>query len=166
MKISFMKRFIPTSLILDVDGVLTDGKFLYSEKGKIFKQFGPNDHEALKLLPTVLSVVAVTADQKGFSITRKRVQIDMDIPLNLVNAMDRVKWIDDNYNLATCIYMGDGIHDDLVFKEVGYSIAPRNAFYTTRRAADFVTKSAGGDSAVAEACLHILRKFYGKTNRS
>ena len=61
---------------------------------------------------------------------------------------------------ATAIYMGDGIFDSYVFPAVGYGIAPSNAFHTTRVRADYVTTATGGDRAVAEACLHILEKFF------
>ena len=57
--------------------------------------------------------------------------------------------------------MGDGIFDVLVMDVVGYSIAPANADKNAINAADFVTERIGGNRAVSEACLHILKKFYG-----
>ena len=56
--------------------------------------------------------------------------------------------------------MGDGIYDVIVFKEVGYSIAPANSFIQTKKAADFVTKNRAAQGAVAEACFHIAEKFF------
>ena len=56
--------------------------------------------------------------------------------------------------------MGDGIFDPLIFTKVMYSIAPRNAFIFIKEYANYVTKSNGGERAVAEACLHILNKFF------
>ena len=56
--------------------------------------------------------------------------------------------------------MGDGIFDHYVMKGVGYSIAPANADKLAKKHADFITERSGGDRAVAEACLHILEKFY------
>jgi len=90
---------------------------------------------------------------------------DMKFRLELVSTIERVIWMKDNdFEPNETIYMGDGILDAMVFKEVAYSIAPANAFYTTKGKADFVTMSAGGDSAVAEACLHILEKFFDPFN--
>jgi len=43
---------------------------------------------------------------------------------------------------------------------VGYSIAPANSDEKAIEMADYVTKRSGGDRAVAEACLHILEKFF------
>ena len=56
--------------------------------------------------------------------------------------------------------MGDGIFDSLVFDKVGYSIAPNNADSNLKKKADYVTERAGGDRAVAEACLNILEVFF------
>lgn len=151
---------IPKFFVLDVDGVFTDGKFYYTAEGKVMKQFGPEDSDALSLLKGKLVVHAISGDKRGFPITKKRIADDMKLQLDLVSTFERVEWIRKRYNPAETIYMGDGIYDPLVFKEAAYSIAPANAFYTTRALADFVTNARGGEGAVAEACLHILEKFF------
>lgn len=148
------------NFILDVDGVLTDGQFYYSVEGKMMKSFGPDDHDALLLLKPFLNIAVVTGDKKGFEISRKRVEEDMKFPIHLVSTFDRIKWIKENFNSEETIYMGDGIFDAAVFEQVAYGIAPANAFYKTKEKANFVTRSRGGDSAVAEACLHILEEFF------
>jgi 3-deoxy-D-manno-octulosonate 8-phosphate phosphatase (KDO 8-P phosphatase) len=125
----------------------------------VSKIFGPDDNDALSLLKPYLNIHVVSGDKRGFEITKKRID-DMKLPIDLVSTFDRVKWISDRYNLSESIYMGDGIFDAMVFDKVGYSIAPNNAFYTTKEKADFVTRSNGANSAVAEACLHILEKFF------
>lgn len=154
------QRLKPKYFVIDVDGVLTDGKFYYTKEGKVMKVFGPNDHDALQILKNHLKIQMVTADHRGFPITKKRVTDDMKFPLRLVPNSERMAWLKKNFDLKKTIYMADGIFDGEFFNQVAYSIAPANAFYTTKRKADFVTKSGGGDSAVAEACLHILEKFF------
>ena len=129
----------PKLFLLDVDGVMTTGQFIYTENGKTMKVFGPDDHDGLSLL-------------KKF--------IDMKFPLDLVSTIRRVEWISENYDLQDVIYMGDGIFDHYVFEKVGYSIAPANADKNARESANYVTERLGGDRAVAEACLHILEKFF------
>lgn len=148
------------NFILDVDGVFTDGTYYYTAQGKVMKKFGPEDNDALSLLKGRLYVHAVSADKRGYAITRKRIATDMHLPLDQVSTFQRVEWMKKRFVLAETIYMGDGIFDPLVFEHVAYSIAPANAFYKTREAADFVTKARGGEGAVAEACLHILGKFF------
>ncbi len=154
------KRKQIKNFILDVDGVLTNGKYYYTTEGKVMKSFGPDDHDALLLLKPYINICMITGDKKGFNITKKRVVIDMKFPLHEVSTFDRMKWISDNFNPEETIYMGDGIFDVKVFNNVAYSIAPNNAFYKTKEKADFVTYSCGGDSAVAEACIHIMDKFF------
>lgn len=149
------------NFILDVDGVMTDGRYYYTTEGKVMKTFGPDDHDALLLLKSHVHICFVTGDRKGFEISKKRIEEDMKFPLTLVSTFERAKWMrDSGFDLEKTIYMGDGIFDAMVFNEVAYSIAPANAFYTTKEKANFVTRSVGGDSAVAEACLHILEKFF------
>ncbi len=154
------KIIIPKNFILDVDGVFTDGKFYYTTDGKIMKKFGPEDNDGLSLLKGKLHIHAISGDKNGFAITQKRIADDMKIPLDMVSTFQRIEWIKERFNPSETIYMGDGIYDPLVFKEVGYSIAPANAFYTTKSKADFVTNAKGGEGAVAEACIHILEKFF------
>lgn len=153
-------NFKPKYLIIDVDGVFTDGKYYYTEDGKVMKKFGPNDHDALSLLEDKLSIRCITGDKRGFKITKKRIQDDIGLPLDLVSTHDRVEWISKRYNLSETIYMADGLYDPLVFKEVGFAIAPANAFYKTKTFADFVTNNKGGEGAVAEACIYILEHFF------
>ena len=146
--------------ILDVDGVMTTGQFLYTKDGKVMKVFGPDDNDGLGLLKPYLDIRFVTGDRKGFSISKKRVQDDMGFQLDLVSTIHRIQWISEHYDPKEVIYMGDGIFDHYVMKGVGYSIAPANADSNAKSHADYVTERSGGDRAVAEASLHILEKFF------
>jgi len=154
------ERFIPKYFIIDVDGVFTDGKFYYTSEGKVMKKFGPEDNDALSLLKDKLQIHAISGDKNGFEITKRRIVEDMHLPLDMVSTFKRIEWIREHFDPKETIYMGDGIFDPLVFKDVGYSIAPANAFYKTKGLADFVTNAKGGEGAVAEACLHILEEFF------
>lgn len=150
----------PKVLVLDVDGVMTTGHFLYTADGKAMKVFGPDDHDALALLKPHLAVRFVTGDKKGFAISAKRIVEDMRFPLDLVSTTQRAEWIAEHHPLADVAYMGDGIFDPWVMTRVGYAIAPGNADPGARAAAHFVTQRQGGDRAVAEACLHLLARFF------
>ena len=150
----------PEIFFLDVDGVLTTGQFLYSKEGKSFKIFGPDDNDGLSLLKPFIKIHFLTQDTKGFPISKKRIVTDMKYPLNLVSTLKRVEWIKNRIPLDKVIYMGDGIFDHYVFSKVGYSIAPANADPLAKKNADYVTKRNSGERAVAEACIHILKKFF------
>lgn len=149
-------------LVLDVDGVFTTGQFLYTIDGKFAKVFGPHDNDGIKLIKKYLDVQVISADHRGFEITKKRIAEDMGLPLSLVKEEDRLNWFRKNFELDKTIYIGDGIWDVKVFEIVGYSIAPNNAFYLAKEKANYVTRHNGGEGAVAEACLHILKEFFGQ----
>ncbi len=150
----------PTIFILDVDGVMTTGHFLYTQDGKTMKIFGPDDNDGLSLLKPHIGVRFVTGDKKGFPISKKRIQDDMGFEIDIVSTVKRVEWIAERYALESVIYMGDGIFDHYVMKNVGYSIAPANADMNAKKFANYITERSGGDRAVSEACLHILAKFF------
>jgi 3-deoxy-D-manno-octulosonate 8-phosphate phosphatase (KDO 8-P phosphatase) len=155
-----MKMNNPTCFILDVDGVMTTGHFLYSQDGKVLKVFGPDDNDGISLLKDHIEVRFVTGDKKGFPISKKRIVDDMGMPLDVVSTIHRIDWIRERYPLDQVIYMGDGIFDHYVMREVAYAIAPANADKLALEHADYITQRKGGDRAVAEACLHVLEKFF------
>ena len=159
-----LEKKLPKYFILDVDGVMTTGHFLYSAEGKVMKIFGPDDNDGLSLLKTNLEISFITGDKKGFPISKKRIVEDMKYELEIVSTIRRVDWIKERYPLESVIYMGDGIFDHYVMREVGYSIAPANADKLAKQHASFVTERSGGDRAVAEACLHIMEKFFTPYN--
>jgi 3-deoxy-D-manno-octulosonate 8-phosphate phosphatase (KDO 8-P phosphatase) len=147
------------NFIFDVDGVFTDGKFHYSAEGKIVKVFGDADNDALSLLSSYMHIEMVTGDKRGFAISQKRIQEDMGYPLSLVSTFERAQWISNKFDSSETVYMGDGIYDPLVFKQVGYSIAPANAFVHTKKHANYVTLSKGGEGAVAEAVIYVFENL-------
>tara|TARA_B110000483_G_scaffold242065_1_gene326701 strand:- start:3575 stop:4093 length:519 start_codon:yes stop_codon:yes gene_type:complete len=151
----------PKHFILDVDGVMTDGSFYYSKDGKIMKSFGPDDSDALNLLKKYINIEFISADKRGFDISKKRIE-DIGYKINLVGAADRVDWFKEKFDLNEVIFMGDGIFDHYVMKLVTYSVSPSNGDEYTKSIANFVTKRVGGDRAVAEASLHILQRFFTK----
>lgn len=155
----------PKIFILDVDGVMTTGQFIYTENGKIAKIFGADDNDALSLLKQYIKdIIFVTGDKKGYKITQKRIVEDMKYPLFLVSTIDRIKWIKERFDPKEVIYMGDGIFDHYVMKEVGYSIATSDSDPNAIKYANYVTKRKGGERAVAEACLHIMEEFFEPYN--
>lgn len=150
----------PNVLILDVDGVMTTGQFLYSENGKEYKVFGPHDNDGIKLIQEKIKVVFISADKRGFAITKKRIVEDMNQELFMVSEAERLEFIDNNYGLANTIYMGDGYYDANILQRCFYGIAPQNARVEAKNAANYITPSRSGEGAVLDACLHILKKYF------
>lgn len=151
--------------ILDIDGVFTDGKFYYTEHGKVMKEFGADDHDAIKLIRDDVDVIMLSGDWRGYNISSLRVR-DMGYELHKVacNA-ERVKWMHEQFgkDLSHIIYMGDGFTDVMAFREVGYAICPNNASEYAKKYADYVCRCDGGNRAVAEAVFHIYSHFFNKS---
>ncbi len=147
------------NFILDIDGVLTDGKMIYSNKGKILKTFGADDSDALKFLSKYLHISFITSDKRGFPISKKRIS-DMKFNVKLLNTKDRLTWIEKNFDLKQTIFMGDGIFDHIIMKKVGYAITVKNALQHVKKNANYITSCDGSDRAVAEASIHIVKKFF------
>lgn len=148
------------TFVFDVDGVFTDGNFIYTEDGKFAKIFGPHDADGIKLLRKFgITVQAISADKRGFGITNKRIAEDMGIPLELVSESERLDWLKSHFDLGKCAYMGDGFHDAAIFPHVAFSVAPANAFYLTKERANYVTATNAGSGAVLEAALAFLEKY-------
>ena len=150
----------PKVFILDVDGVMTTGHFLYSQDGKEYKVFGPHDNDGLKLLNDRVNLQFITADKRGFPITKKRIVDDMGFELDLVYEHDRFEYIRKKYGFQNLIYMGDGYHDAKILKASMFGIAPKNARKEARVASDYVTESKSGEGAVMDACLEIIKRYY------
>ena len=152
-----MKKLI---FLLDVDGVMTTGQFLYSQDGKAFKVFGPHDNDGLKLIKDKVTIKFITADKRGFPITKKRIVDDIGFELELVPEQSRYEYVKESFGFQNLIYMADGYHDVEILKESLFGIAPKNARREAKDAADYVTESSAGEGAVLDACLKILRRFF------
>jgi len=152
-----MQKF--EKIVFDVDGVFTTGQFLYTEDGKFAKIFGAHDNDGIKKIKNFLNVEAISADKRGWNITKKRIQDDMGIPLTEVSESERLEYFKKMGDLSKVIYMGDGLHDIPIFAIVGYSIAPANAVPQAKMAASYVTQARSGEGAVLDACLHVIEKL-------
>ena len=150
----------PEYFIIDVDGVMTTGQFIYSLEGKMFKVFGPHDHDGLKLIKNLIKINFITADKNGFEISRKRIVDDMGFNLNLVSEETRYEYCNKNYDLKKMIYMGDGLHDATLLKECLFGISPINARIEARNCSDYITPSKSGEGAVLDACIEIKKSFH------
>ena len=147
------------NLIIDVDGVMTTGQFLYSSEGKAYKIFGPHDSDGLKMIKDKMNILFITADKRGYLISKKRIE-DMGYSIELVAEQDRHSYIKEKFGMGNTIFMGDGIFDAAILKECKFGIAPNNARIEAKEAADFITASNSAEGAVCDACIEIKRKFF------
>ena len=160
-----MKK-IPKYLILDVDGVMTTGQFIYDKSGKAMKIFGAHDNDGLKIIKDYFKIIFLTADKKGFNISKKRITGDMGFELELIDEKNRFLYLEKKYNFNNLIYIGDGIYDAKILLKAQLGICPSNARKEAIKSCDYVTPSKSGHGAVLDACLFILKKYYKKEYNS
>jgi 3-deoxy-D-manno-octulosonate 8-phosphate phosphatase (KDO 8-P phosphatase) len=146
--------------IIDVDGVMTTGKFFYSSKGKVFKEFGPHDSDGLKLIDKFIKILFVTADKRGFLISKKRIVDDLGYSLKLLTENKRYEFIK-KIGFKNVIYMGDGYYDSKILDKVYFGIAPKNARIEAKKKANYITPNNSGNGAVMDACLKIKKLLVG-----
>ena len=146
-------------VLSDVDGCLTDGKFIYTVDGKVAKTFGPHDADGVKMLKkNGVMVKFITADKRGLPITKKRIA-DMGCELYVVSEEMRKDFIanaKEKYNCDTVVFFGDGINDALAAAGADYFFAPNNARIEAKAMASFVTPSDGGNGAFLDMSLYIV----------
>ncbi len=146
--------------ISDVDGVLTNGQFTYTEQGKVSKVFGPHDADGVKYLKKYgIDVIFISADVRGSKITAARIK-DMNCDFRVVSESERLGWIKSRYDITNdVIYMGDGIHDAEILKQAFMSIAPNNARWEAKAKAQYVTPTDGGNGAFLDAAIYTINEL-------
>lgn len=148
--------------ILDVDGVMTTGQFFYSTEGKAMKVFGPHDADGLRILSAYLDIEFITADKRGFEISKRRIVEDMGYKLTYVSEKERYEFIQRSFGFDKLFYMGDGYFDAPILKEAFLGIAPANARKEALSVAKYITPSKSAEGAVMDACLHIKERYFDR----
>lgn len=141
--------------VMDVDGVLTDGSFWYSKKGKILKKFGSHDAQAIKIGRNFFDILAITADAKGFAISKKRCK-DLGIECFYVPEGLRSNWIRSRFKKRETAFIGDSFSDIPSLLTVQISFAPANAFFEFKKLVTHRLKTNAGEGAVAEAIDYLV----------
>ena len=147
------------NLIIDIDGVMTTGQFVYSKKGKDYKIFGPHDADGLKIIRDKINILFISADKRGFKISKKRID-DMGYKIELVPDGSRYEWIRDKFGLEDTIFIGDGVSDATIIRDCKFGIAPANARIEAKKWAKYVTPSKSAEGAVCDACIKINKVFF------
>lgn len=149
-----------SKIVLDVDGVLTDGSFWYARDGKYFKRFGSHDAHAIKICLNFFEIVLITADEKGYEISNLRAT-DMGLQCHLVKEIDRANWLFENCQRESTAFVADSFTDIPSLDFVMRTFAPANAHPALKARVDSVLLLRGGDGAVSEALDMLLWENHG-----
>jgi 3-deoxy-D-manno-octulosonate 8-phosphate phosphatase (KDO 8-P phosphatase) len=146
-------------LILDVDGVLTDGKLFFDEQGREYKFFHARDGLGLKLLRQTGVEVAIISGRKSASVALRMKNLGIKIVYQ--GQEDKIAAFNEILkNLAIVpeqvAHMGDDLPDLSIMCRVGLSIAVDDANFAVKDYADWCTDLPGGLGAVREVCDFIM----------
>jgi len=146
-------------LILDVDGVLTDGKIIIDDHGNETKQFHVRDGHGIKLLQRAgVEVMLLTGRISGVVTHRARELGIEEVYQGAKNKVEVLETILQKRAISgnTIAYVGDDVVDIPVFNRVGFAAAVADAAELAKEAADYLTEHRGGDGAVREVCELII----------
>jgi YrbI family 3-deoxy-D-manno-octulosonate 8-phosphate phosphatase len=141
-------------LVLDVDGVMTDGGMYYSEKGDQIKKFNTKDGMAIQHLTKNGYQVAIISSGYTTEMIQKRaellgvqrVYVGRDPKLTVLNQFCEELGIE----LNQVAIIGDDVNDLPVIKKVGFSAAPSDAMNVVKSNVDVILTKKGGDGCVRE----------------
>jgi YrbI family 3-deoxy-D-manno-octulosonate 8-phosphate phosphatase len=146
-------------LLMDVDGVLTDGGMYYTESGDELKKFNTRDGHGITLLHAAGVKTALVTRERTAIVTRRAAKLGIsEVQQGVMDKLPVVKAILEKHGItgdAAC-YVGDDLGDLEVMKFVGVSVAVADALPGIKRIARYVTKQRGGEGAVREVCDLIL----------
>lgn len=147
-------------LILDVDGVLTDGRIIYDSRGNELKCFNVLDGMGLALLGLAkIKVALITAKGSGAVLRRARDIGALEVKQNRLDKLKAFRQILKKHKLTgeTICFIGDDLLDLPLMKRVGLACSVPGACSEAKRVAHYITKKQGGKGAVREVVEIILK---------
>jgi 3-deoxy-D-manno-octulosonate 8-phosphate phosphatase (KDO 8-P phosphatase) len=146
-------------LVLDVDGVLTDGRLYFGPRGEALKVFHARDGYGMRrLIAAGVEIAVISGRRSPAVVARCR---ELGITHVLQGAADKLAAFKRLLQSAgvgarDCACIGDDVPDVALFGAVGLSFAVPDAPAAVRRAAHHVTRLPGGQGAVREVCDRLL----------
>ncbi len=147
-------------LLLDVDGVLTDGTLIYSDQGVESKAFNTQDGLGIRLVQQAKVMTGIITARTSHLVARRAEELDMDhIRQGARNKLKEFKSIlsDTGLKPYQICYMGDDLIDLALLTRVGLAACPANAVEAVKDACHFVASRPGGRGAVRETCDLIVQ---------
>jgi len=151
-------------LFLDVDGVLTDGSVLVTERGEQLRRFSVKDGYAMQLaIKRGLHVAIISGGNSAGVEARLRGLGVKEIHLAVADKQAVLDKLVEQYgvSLDQVAFMGDDIPDLVCMKKVGLAICPLDAVEEVKAAAHYVSPKKGGEGCVREV-LEKMLKLQGK----
>jgi len=147
-------------LILDVDGVLTDGSLFVNADGSESKSFNALDGHGIRMWKRAGLKVAFLSGRKSSPTVHRAQQLDIDHVFE--DCHDKLKVVNElleqlSLQPEKIAFVGDDLQDLPVIRYVGFGVAVANSVDEVKQYADYVTTRNGGDGAVREVIEYILK---------
>ena len=158
-------------LILDIDGVLTDGRIIYGDYGDELKFFNVQDGFGLVMLHRV-GIPTVVISAKKSRVNQRRAK-ELKVHKLYQNVRDKRKAFDKivkkmKLKHEEVCFVGDDLMDIPILSRVGFAVGVRNAVEHVKESVHYVTVKSGGHGAVREVTDLILKtqhKWHAATER-
>lgn len=147
-------------LILDVDGVMTDGRILMDEAGNMTRGFCVQDGTAIRLWQRAGHQAAVVTAKTSKAVARRVVELDIrHYAFGDENKLAGYLRVIEEVGCTPpeVCYVGDDVLDLAPMRRSGYPVAVANAVAEIREIAAYCTVCRGGEGAVREVVEHLLR---------
>jgi len=147
-------------LLLDVDGVLTDGRIIYDSKGNELKAFDVKDGHGLKMLQRAGIKIGIITGRSSEVVSRRAAELGIEILYQgalqklepYLEILSDLELTDDQV-----AYVGDDVIDLPILRRVGFGATVADAIPDVLPLVDYVSTRPGGCGAVREICDLLLR---------
>lgn len=146
--------------ILDVDGVMTDGRIIFDEKGNEIKMFHVRDGHGIVLAHQAKLRSAILTGRASEVVTKRAAELGIELVFQKVyNKLEVFEAILKQTGLPSeeIAYIGDDVVDIPVLRRVGFSAAVADAVVEVKEVVDYVLEREGGKGAVREFIEFILK---------
>lgn len=147
-------------VILDVDGVLTNGQINIDEDGRELKMYSVLDGFGIVMLHKMGYKTAVISARASKAVAARATDLGIsEIHLKAFPKMDAYQKVLKKFKLKDehVCFIGDDLPDLALLKRVGFAVAVKNAMPEIKRVSDYTTKKQGGYGAVREVLELILK---------
>ena len=147
-------------VLLDVDGVLTDGRIIYGDDGTEYKAFDAHDGYGIERALNSGLKIGLISGRISPLVERRAKELHIaDVYQNFMDKVSAFEELKRKYNLSDeeFAYIGDDAFDLPLLGKVGLSAAPKNAADEVRRRVDYITKAKGGRGAAREVIDMVLK---------
>jgi len=148
-------------ILMDVDGVLTNGEIIYNSSGEALKIFNVYDGLGIRLAHLAGLKTGIITGRNSEAVKQRAQELQMDaLAQGKLQKLDAYETIKNQFKFTDeeIAYIGDDMLDLGVLTRVGFSVAVANARDEVKAVCDYVTVQPGGQGAVREVIDKILKQ--------